>query len=149
MARTWSSKSWIHKECLEWEKWHAILSRQNFGYEREEKKKKEKNSISGERNGRRWSPYLFDRATASRERRGDRFWTNLFHRVANLFYPAQQIRDHLYFRRSPNKNCGLRFDTKIWLPRIMQPRDISKWKVYPPISRVQNFVKQKREELVI
>lgn len=40
MARTWSSKSWIHKECLEWEKWHAILSRQNFGYEREEKKRR-------------------------------------------------------------------------------------------------------------
>lgn len=143
MARTWSSKSWIHetKECRRMGKVAFYRGCETLAA-RERKKKKKKGRrrripYPAERNGRRSSPYLFDRATTSRERR---FWTNLFHRVANLFHPTANTRP--LFPPNKQKFCS----TKELTFHELCNHEIS---INERFVRRYRRMKQKWEELIV
>lgn len=128
------------KNAVEWEKWHFIAAAKLWLREREKKEKKGRRRripYPAERNGRRSSPYLFDRATASRERR---FWTNLFHRVANLFHPTANTRP--LFPPNKQKFCS----TKELTFHELCNHEIS---INERFIRRYRRMKQKWEELIV
>ena len=122
------------KNAVEWEKWHFIAAAKLWLREREkkEKKGKKKNSISGgEKREKIISLSVRSRNSVSREK------------VLNKSVPSScklVSPDSKYETTISSKQTKILLYQRIDFSRIMQPRDIHKWKVHPPISKNETKV---------
>lgn len=120
------------KNAVEWEKWHFIAAAKLWLREREKKEKKgkkKKNSISG--GEKIISLSVRSRNSVSREK------------VLNKSVPSScklVSPDSKYETTISSKQTKILLYQRIDFSRIMQPRDIHKWKVHPPISKNETKV---------